>query len=106
VKPASHLSTRYSSKFYPYDNGFSHSYVVCFEAYDGAYASRSPFVIYALDDRFKGYHGDKAAVVRATYSSSCFYKDQYLCVDTRFGRFFELDPTRSAAALERQTTNR
>ena len=77
-------------RIFPYDNGFRESYVVCFERCDTAYADRSPFVIYTKPDRFKGFMGDQSVVVKARYSSTCFYKSA-LCPDLRFGRFREIE---------------
>lgn len=78
-----------SIKIFPYDNGFATSYIVCFEICDKAYAERSPFVILTRGNRFEGYKGNRSVVVRATYSSSCFYK-KTICADNRFGEFTEL----------------
>jgi len=77
-------------RIFPFDNGFRGSYVVCFEACDAAYAARSPFLIYARQDRFSGYRGDRAEIVTARYSSGCFYRSG-LCPDQRFGLFTEID---------------
>lgn len=76
-------------KIFPYDNGFSSSYVVCFETCDKIYAERSPFVILTRKNRFRGYKGERAVIVIATYSSSCFYT-KAICADNRFGEFTEL----------------
>jgi hypothetical protein len=77
-------------KIFPYDNGFRESYIVCFEACDSGYAENSPFVIYTARDRFKGYKGDRPAVVTAKYSSICFYKAAITCVHIRAGQFTEI----------------
>src|SRR5687768_15577042 len=58
-------------KIYPYEYGFSGSYIVCFEPCDKSYAESSPFVIFTEKDRFKRYTGEHAVVVRARYSSAC-----------------------------------
>lgn len=78
-------------KIYPYDNGFKTSYIVCFEKCDNKYAERSPFVIHTSEDRFKGLMGNRSVIVRATYSSACFYRST-LCPDMRFGQFTEVAP--------------
>jgi hypothetical protein len=77
-------------KIFPYDNGFAESYVVCFELCDEKYAEGSPFIIYTSRDRFKGYKGEKAVIVRARYSSTCFYRMIVTCVDFKAGQFTEL----------------
>lgn len=77
-------------KIYPHQNGFQSSYIVCFEPCDSEYAESSPFVVYTAIDRFKGYVGDRPVVIRARYSSSCFYKSFVPCVHHRFGRFYEI----------------
>jgi len=79
-------------RIYPYDNGFSGSYVLCFEPCDARYAETSPFLLYTSDERFRGYRGDRPAIVTARYSSTCFYRDQFLCPDGRFGLFHETRP--------------
>ena len=77
-------------KIFPFDNGLTQSYVVCFEQCDAAYAARSPFVIYTRPGRFRGLQGNTPVVVKARYSSACFYKST-LCPDQRFGLFTELN---------------
>ena len=77
-------------KIYPYDNGFTRSYIVCFEQCGDDYASTSPFIVYTVDDRFKGSKGNQPAIIKARYSSICAYKYHFLCPDQRFGRFFEI----------------
>jgi hypothetical protein len=77
-------------KIFPYDNGFTESYLVCFEACDEKYAESSPFIIYTRRDRFKGYNGEKPIIVKARYSSTCFYRSIVTCVDFRAGQFTEL----------------
>lgn len=76
-------------KIFPFDNGFSTSYLVCFEKCDEKYATRSPFIILTSLDRFKGYNGQREVVVTAKYDSSCFYTDA-ICADNRFGEFTEI----------------
>ena len=75
---------------YPYDNGFTGSYVVCFESCDEAYAAKSPFLIYTKPERFHGYKGDRSVMVTARYNSSCQYKTT-VCPDGRYGLFTEVD---------------
>lgn len=77
---------------YPYDNGFQESYLVCFEPCSSGYAESSPFIVYTASGRFRNFRGDRAVVIRARYSSTCFYRAGSLCPDTRFGRFHELPP--------------
>lgn len=93
-------------RIYPYDNGFTGSYVVCFEQCGADYAARSPFLVYTLDSRFEGYRGDRAVVVTARYSSECFYTDT-ICPDLRFGHFIELPSpqTRNRASAGIQGAN-
>lgn len=78
-------------RIFPYDNGFSESYVVCFEQCDEAYARSSVFLIYTRANRFRGYRGDRPVVVTARYDSSCFYTDA-ICPDLRAGQFTEITP--------------
>lgn len=77
-------------RIFPYDNGFTESYAVCFERCDQSYAESSPFVIYTSRDRFKGYKGDRAVIVTAAYSATCFYRAALTCVDLRAGQFTEI----------------
>lgn len=56
---------------YPYDNGFSGSYVACFEPCDSSQADRSIFLVYTTPGRFAGYRGDRAEVVRADLRRIC-----------------------------------
>lgn len=81
-----------SVRVWPYDNGFSESYVLCFERCDADYAERSPFILYTARGRFEGYAGDRPVVITARYSGTCFYRDSHLCVHTRYGRFYEVPP--------------
>jgi hypothetical protein len=76
-------------KIFPYDNGFETSYVVCFETCDEDYAKKSPFIVLTSQNRFAGYNGKRAVLIRARYSSACFYK-KTICADNRFGEFTEL----------------
>jgi hypothetical protein len=75
---------------WPYDNGFSGSYLLCFERCDAAYAQTSPFILYTAPGRFRGYAGDRPVVIRARYSGTCFFRDAYLCAHGRYGRFYEV----------------
>jgi hypothetical protein len=75
---------------YPYDNGFTGSYVVCFEQCDEAVAAKSPFLIYTQPERFRGYKGDQSVIVTARYDSSCQYKTT-LCPDGHYGLFTEVE---------------
>ena len=76
-------------RMFPYDNGFSESYVVCFEPCSEETAERSPFVVYTVENRFRGLRGNRPVVVTAIYSSACFYRTT-LCSDLRFGQFTEV----------------
>lgn len=76
-------------RVYPYDNGFSESYLLCFEACNSAVAERSPFIVYTSENRFRGYRGDRPVIITARYSSACFYRST-LCPDLRFGQFTEV----------------
>ncbi len=58
-------------QIYPYDNGFSKSFVACFERCDAAYAEKAIFLVYTANDRFKSYRGDQPAIVRAVLSKIC-----------------------------------
>jgi hypothetical protein len=79
-------------RMYPYDVGFSGAYVVCFEPCDRAYAEKSPFLLNTAAGRFRGYTGNSPVDVRATYSSTCFYRYNIGCMDFYFGRFTEVNP--------------
>lgn len=67
-------------RIYPYDNGFSGSYVACLERCDGAGADQSIFLVYTAPDRFRGYRGDRAETVRAEFRRIC-PEDLPLCLD-------------------------
>lgn len=58
-------------RIYPYDNGRSASYVACLEACDAAGADRTIFLIYTKPNRFNGYRGDHAEVVKAVFGKIC-----------------------------------
>lgn len=66
-----------SLRVYPYDNGHSaadgqvQSYVACLEECDAAGADRSIFLIYTHSDRFKGYRGDRAEVLKGVFGKVC-----------------------------------
>jgi hypothetical protein len=82
-------------RIYPYDLGSDgtwsdSTYIVCFEPCDESYADRSPFIVYTARDRFRGYRGDRAAVITARYGSTCFYAHSYACPDLYFGQFTEI----------------
>ncbi len=76
-------------KIYPFNNGFSESYVVCFEKCDVLQAERSPFIIYTKRNRFIKYFGTKYVKVKVIYNSECFF-GKSICPDMRFGLFSEL----------------
>jgi hypothetical protein len=58
-------------RIFPYDNGHATSYVACLEACDAAGADRSVVLIYTKPERFEGYHGDRAEVVKVTLGKIC-----------------------------------
>ena len=64
-------------RVYPYDNGHAEtegqeqSYVACLERCDAARADRSIFLIYTRSNRFKGYRGDRAEVLKAVFGKVC-----------------------------------
>ncbi len=58
-------------RIYPYDNGYRGSFVACLEACDAAGADRTMFLIYTSPERFKGYRGDRAEVVKAVFGKIC-----------------------------------
>jgi hypothetical protein len=67
-------------RIYPYDNGHKTSYVACLEACGAASADRSIFLIYTRANRFTGYRGDHAEVVKAVFGKVC--PDHFpLCLD-------------------------
>jgi len=72
------LGRTVSVRVYPYDNGNAgggdgedKSYVACLERCDAARADRSVFLLYTRTDRFRGYHGDRAEVVKAVFGKIC-----------------------------------
>jgi hypothetical protein len=75
---------------YPYDIEQEKFYRVCFELCDGNYANRSPFAIFAKDNRFQGLRGNKPEVVKVSYDGRCFF-GKSICADTLFGFFREVD---------------
>jgi hypothetical protein len=78
-------------RIYPYDNGYVSSYIVCFERCDEAYAESSPYIVMTRPQRFAGFRGDRAVIITARYSSSCFYRDPLPCVHFRYGQFTEIE---------------
>lgn len=79
-------------RIYPFDGGFERSAIVCFEPCDDSYAESSPFLVITRDNKFRGYRGDRAVVITARYSSSCFYTPRPSCPDLRYGQFTEIEP--------------
>ena len=67
-------------RVYPYDNGYTTSYVACLEACDAASADRSIFLIYTRTNRFKAYRGDRVEVVTAVFGKVC-PEGMPLCLD-------------------------
>ncbi len=65
---------------YPYDNGYSSSYVACLEACDAAGADRSLFLISTRPKRFEGYRGDRAELVKVVVGRIC-PDNMPLCLD-------------------------
>ena len=75
-------------RIYPYDNGRTESYVACLEACDAVRADKSTFLVYTRANRFKGYRGDRAEIVKAVFGKIC--PDQMpLCLDAPI-RIFSL----------------
>lgn len=58
-------------RIYPYDNGFSGSYVACLEPCDSAGADKSTFLIYTAPGRYEGSRGDRSKIVRAEFRRIC-----------------------------------
>jgi len=58
-------------RIYPYDNGHTTSYVACLEVCNAISADRSIFLIYARANRFKGYRGNRAEVVKVVFGKVC-----------------------------------
>jgi hypothetical protein len=83
-------------RIYPYDFGDPESPVVCFEPCSEEYAQRSPFILYTTRRKFEGYRGDRAVVITARYSSTCFYRHSYACPDLYGGQFTEIEPQPSS----------
>lgn len=77
-------------RVFPYDNGFITSYVLCFEACGPDVAERSPFIVITSANKYRGYRGERAVVLTAHYSSACFYGQDAICADMRFGQFTEI----------------
>ena len=80
-------------RIYPYDLGFGSSeegwtYPVCFEPCTHAVADRSVFLVRTTTDRFNGYMGDRAAVVRSRYDAC---NVDYPCSDLWAGVFKEIE---------------
>lgn len=79
-------------RMYPYDNGYTESYVVCFHRCDRSGAEKSPFLIYTAAGRFRGSKGDRPVVVTASYTSTCFYRYSFACPEYRPRLFEEIPP--------------
>ena len=47
------------------------SYVACFERCDASGADQSSFLVYTKANRFKGYRGNRAEVVKAVFGKVC-----------------------------------
>ena len=67
-------------RIYPYDNGHMTSYVACFERCDASGADQSIFLVYTKANRFKGYRGNRAEVVKAVFGKVC-PEGMPLCLD-------------------------
>ena len=70
-------------KIYPFDNGFTKSFVACFEQCDAEYASRAITLVYTKEGRFTGFRGEKAVVIKATFRKIC-PDAMPVCLDDRF----------------------
>jgi len=67
------LGRTVTMRIYPYDYGYATSYVACLEPCDAAGADRTIFLISTRANRFKGYRGDRAEVVKAVFAKICPY---------------------------------
>jgi len=79
-----------SIRFYPYDNGYTESYVVCFRKCNEEEARRSPYIIYTRPGRFSGVKGDTLVTVTAKIATTCMYRYSVLCPEYRPGQFEEI----------------
>lgn len=86
-------------QIYPYDFGSAspQSYRICFEPCDEERANRSVAILDTRPDRFKGYRGDRPAVVTARFGSNCAHipdpsrrrRNVEICPDLISHRFIE-----------------
>lgn len=60
-------------RVFPFDNGYSESYEICFEQCDKLRAGESPFLIYTERDRFKGFAGNRPVEVKVRADLSCSF---------------------------------
>lgn len=78
--PARWIGRTVTLRIYPYDNGYSESFVACLEPCSAEGADRSIILIYTKPHRFAGYRGDRAAVVQAVFGKMC-PDDMPVCLD-------------------------
>ena len=67
-------------RVYPYDNGFTKSYVACLEACDAAGADQSVLLLHTRAERFKGYRGHRPEIVTGVFGKIC-PDNMHLCLD-------------------------
>lgn len=79
-RPSRWLGRSVTIRIYPYDHGFTGSYVACLEPCDAAAADRSIFLVFTAPERFRGYRGDRAERVRAEFRRLC-PEGMSLCLD-------------------------
>jgi hypothetical protein len=87
-RPRRWLGRTVTIRIYPYDNGFTGSFVACLEPCDPKGADESIFVLYTRQHRFAGYRGTQAEVVQAVFGKIC-PEDQPICLDAPI-RLFSL----------------
>ncbi|HYU96595.1 MAG TPA: hypothetical protein VE989_10555 [Sphingomicrobium sp.] len=88
VNPDRWIGRTVTIRIYPYDNGHTESYVACLEVCDTARADKSSFLVYTRANRFRGYRGDRAEIVKAVFGKICPER-MPLCLDAPI-RIFSL----------------
>jgi hypothetical protein len=77
---------------YPVDLQYSRgSFEVCFDKecqLEKGFAPTS--ILYAKDNRYKGFQGDVSETIKATFDAGCF-TDRRMCVDLRNFHFYETE---------------
>jgi hypothetical protein len=74
-------------RIFPFDHGFPTSYAACFNPCDASQAVKQPIVIFTRPNRFRGYNGDQAVVVKARFNA-CFNRSRE-CLEPKYGVFRE-----------------